>query len=710
MCSVVRSCSGQPTSLRVTPGFEDHRMMRDGSQNGTYPNRVPAEYGGCVLVMHPLHAASTKTEHIMSRYRPIAPKPVAKSEGAADQTDTHSISSLSADNSTTKSSTGTEYRKRSRKRPPDAKSTGSGKKGRGWKNLGAMTGRSSISEGYNVEFQPPSHSLTPIFPGAVARKFGNGGFQRFQQSFDRTRSGVSVSLSLSAKSSLGELQYEQGIASNFNNALRGNGDDLRLNIGISNAEGLEKDIGIVERAETNTTPSLFSGEQSNPGLRRESSFFDGASVPTGFGAGSETRIRLFERTTTANNPSLFSAERSNAASRMNSFFGCPTLASSHVADSEACSAENAGDSRKENIVTLSLLPTTPCFVNTRSTPSNTTSSLLRSDIRWSSAKEANSSSGDLNTSLTMSSKGRWFDEEAPLSGSAAAPQSFRSFSDPPVEASQDDAGEQVVDAHYLEQRHGGSSEAVMLTDEQDGVLWVNSAFKRLSNERMSSRMQAIGPHIDPLGIRTQLATLSYQPPFPASRCKAVLWGFLKKFIMHEGGTHKPSNLLEGQFKVTSPQAKVIAPLPVSALGSTITVESIESLDPHAAPLSEDFESVLETLSTVDMPSVITDLRFRVKWINTAYKIMVGQPKCSWLASTVGGAVDHVDSPASHRLGGDVLLVCDGTQLPEGIAAFTCRVGIRWSHQGDHCATSVPSEVVRLDDETAGGLFVWGFDV
>jgi hypothetical protein len=52
-----------------------------------------------------------------------------------------------------------------------------------------------------------------------------------------------------------------------------------------------------------------------------------------------------------------------------------------------------------------------------------------------------------------------------------------------------DAAGRVVDAHYLEQRHGGSSEAVMLTDELDTVLWVNSAFKHLSSERMISRMQ-----------------------------------------------------------------------------------------------------------------------------------------------------------------------------------------------------------------------------
>lgn len=704
----------QPTSLRVIPSFAEHRMMKDVSQSGLYSNIVSADQGGgCMLVMHPVLAASTKTEHIMSRYRPIAPKPVAKGEGAADQADTHSISSVSADNSTTKSSTGTEYRKRSRKRPPDGKSSGAGKKTRGGKSMaGSMTGKSGVVEGCNLDFQPPGYNLTPIFPGAVARTLGHDGFQRFQESFENTQSGVSVSLSLSAKSPPQEVCNEQGVSGSFNTPLRCGRDDLGLKIGASNADGPEKDLGFMERAAATTPPSLLSGEHSNTVLRRESNFFGGPSASTSFGADSDQVCsRLFERTTAANTHSLFSADRSNTAFRRESFFGCPSLSSSHCADSEVCSAENAADSRKENIVTLSLLPTTPCFLNTRSSSSNATSSLARSDIRWSSGREATQSSGDLNTSLTMSSKGRWSDESTTLGGSAGAPESFRPLKDRTQEASQGDSGVQVVDAYYLEQRHGGSSEAVMLTDELDRrVLWVNSAFKRLSNERMSSRMQAIGPYIDPLGIRTQLAYLSFQPPFPAPKCKAVLWGFLKKFIMHEGVAHKPSNLFDGQAKAIAPQATVIAPQPVRAVGSTITVESVDYLDPHAAAFTEGVESVRESLDKGDMPSVITDLSFRVRWVNTAYKRLVGQPKCSWLASTVGGTSDGEDSPASHRLAGDVLLICDGSQLPDGIAAFTCRVGIKWSHQGDHCATGVTSEVVRLEDETGGGLYVWGFDI
>lgn len=203
--------------------------------------------------------------------------------------------------------------------------------------------------------------------------------------------------------------------------------------------------------------------------------------------------------------------------------------------------------------------------------------------------------------------------------------------------------------------------------------------------------QAIGPHIDPLGIRTKLAILTFQPPFPASKCKAVLWGFLKKFIMHEGSSH---------------EAKVIAPQPLRAVGSTITVQTIDSLNPNASPWTESYEAVQESLNKGDMPSVITDLRFRVRWVNTAYKRLVGQPKCSWLATTVLG--DDDAAAASLRLAGDVALICnDGMQVPEGVPAFTCRVGIHWSHQGEHSAMSVPSQVARLDNNDS---YVWRFDV
>lgn len=133
---------------------------------------VPADQGGCTLVIQPgIPMFPSKTNHIMSRYRPIAPKPTPKSEGT-DQADSHSLSSLSADKS---KSTG----KRRGKRPPDtSKSPRTAKKARSHgTSSGSMTRKFGGADG-NVEFQTPSFNLTPIFSDRVAPVFGPGGIDR----------------------------------------------------------------------------------------------------------------------------------------------------------------------------------------------------------------------------------------------------------------------------------------------------------------------------------------------------------------------------------------------------------------------------------------------------------------------------------------------------------------------------------------------------
>lgn len=371
----------------------------------------------------------SKTDHIMSRYRPIAPKPTPKTEGT-DQTDSHSLSSLSVDNN--KSSKSGEYSRGKRrnnnnnnnnsKRPPDTTKSPRNVKKPTRGTMSSGSGKSGGGVEGNVEFQPPSFNLTPIFSEQVAPVFGPGGLQRFKDSFDH---GVSVSLSLSAKSPPRDHHHPHvGVNPiNLHSTLQCSKDGLSFNIGAASSSPA-MDMGFMERAAINST-SLYSAEHSN-NVRSRVPFY--SSFSTSFGA----------------------------------------------ADSEVCSAEEFAPESK-NIVTLSLLPDTPSYVNTRSTSSTSTLSLLRSDIRWSSETKPTTTCSDLNTRLTMSSIGRgWSElEEGTSLGGRYQP----------------DGGMVVVDAHDLEQRHGGSSEAVMLTDERDAVLWVNSAFQRLSNERMSSRMQ-----------------------------------------------------------------------------------------------------------------------------------------------------------------------------------------------------------------------------
>jgi hypothetical protein len=49
--------------------------------------------------------------------------------------------------------------------------------------------------------------------------------------------------------------------------------------------------------------------------------------------------------------------------------------------------------------------------------------------------------------------------------------------------------EPVVDSYYLDHVYATSSDAVMLTDEQNRILWSNSAFQRAATEKTSGKMQ-----------------------------------------------------------------------------------------------------------------------------------------------------------------------------------------------------------------------------
>lgn len=90
----------------------------------------------------------------------------------------------------------------------------------------------------------------------------------------------------------------------------------------------------------------------------------------------------------------------------------------------------------------------------------------------------------------------------------------------------------VIDLAYLEQVYSASSDPLMLTDENQVVMWYNPAFKRASSERNSRQGHAMSPYIDPLGVPTRLSVCVFEAS-PSAKCRAVLWGFLKKFVTQE---------------------------------------------------------------------------------------------------------------------------------------------------------------------------------
>lgn len=95
----------------------------------------------------------------------------------------------------------------------------------------------------------------------------------------------------------------------------------------------------------------------------------------------------------------------------------------------------------------------------------------------------------------------------------------------------------TVDQVYLQQVYGGSTDPVLLVDDKHEVLWFNKAYERALksvSERLSSQPASTGPYIDPLGHPTPLASLVLNQASGSSKLvNSTLWGFLRKLVMPE---------------------------------------------------------------------------------------------------------------------------------------------------------------------------------
>jgi hypothetical protein len=477
----------------------------------------------------------------------------------------------------------------------------------------------------------------------------------------------------------------------------------------------------------------------------------------------------------------------------------PYASASNGAESEVCSGEDVAESRRTDVVTLSLLPENPLhgpssspsessFVSSSNAQKSKSSSLPSSSAHGLRIDCNDGGGGVINqvvvadTKLTMLSIGeeQQLEEEEcryPTRNKGLKNNNPKKFEDMPVVT--DNFGpvaargfvEQVmsesrtthapsycparsdtrqapngpvVDWYYLDQVYATSSDAVMLTDEHNRILWSNLAFQRAATEKTSGKMQSTGPHIDPLGIPTQLAVLTFQPRYSAAKCKAVLWGFLKKFIfqevrpcfsdskglgelMFQAQLHEQSQdsrtvsfdasmalkhivAYEGDLSLGLSPHKVIAPQPVQAVGSTIRLECITKVNQLASPITGTVEAFQDQLEKLLLPSVITDVTHKVCWVNTAYKQMVGQAECAWLSPRVGGNLE-LEVHLHNGLAGDVSIVFAGEQPPVDAAEFSCHVHVQWTKNGGKNSTSViPTDVIRLDAGSSGPFFVWKFNI
>ncbi|KAK9270359.1 hypothetical protein L1049_025938 [Liquidambar formosana] len=161
--------------------------------------------------------------------------------------------------------------------------------------------------------------------------------------------------------------------------------------------------------------------------------------------------------------------------------------------------------------------------------------------------------------------------------------------------------------------------------------------------------------------------------------------------------------------VKAPQpSNVIAPQPVRPIGSSISVgcinEDTGSIQRVQAPKKP--EEVEEEVESEALPAVISDSNNKVRLANSAYKVMVGQPECSWLDSMV--TCDGRVGSACKRISGEVMLRLSDSRMPVSSKGFSCWVNIEWGSDGKKSSINAFCDVMRLSCESKDYLFTWRF--
>ncbi|XP_026662127.2 uncharacterized protein LOC103711346, partial [Phoenix dactylifera] len=158
------------------------------------------------------------------------------------------------------------------------------------------------------------------------------------------------------------------------------------------------------------------------------------------------------------------------------------------------------------------------------------------------------------------------------------------------------------------------------------------------------------------------------------------------------------------------QPKVIVPLPIRPVGSSITIGPI-TLDTGPAPPApaKKPQEVEEEVESDLLPAVVSDSRNRVRIANSAYKEMVGQPECPWLdlMASVGSRSLGMRL-ASRRISGAVMLDLSESSVPLTSKGFSCRARIQWASNGTKTLIHVPCDVRRLYCDSKDYLFTWRF--
>lgn len=301
----------------------------------------------------------------------------------------------------------------------------------------------------------------------------------------------------------------------------------------------------------------------------------------------------------------------------------------------------------------------------------------------------------------------------------------------------------VVDEVSLEQVYGGSTDPVLLVDDNNQVLWFNKPYDKAlksASERLSGKTKPTGPYIDPLGHPTPLC--SFVLSIYGKPSRATLWGFLKKLVIQESelplqqGSSGPSSQLPLQQGSSCPSSQLqlcmgeaslrMSPAhmePNGRMGSvvcasnsrltTVTLESITEFHMDAPAAAECVEAAEARLGAGSEPAFITDCLNRVRWVNAALKRMLGHINfgssnaCSGASGSSGA-----DVALSSSLEASTFAVCCTEKIPSSAWAFSCRVNLEWKKGSKRRSMMVPCDVSRLacTSRSPEVNWVWQFDM
>lgn len=593
------------------------------------------DLGGCCLARYGAATSyfASKTEQIMSRYRPIAPKPVVKStaglpDGAQNQQPQPCPSSFRAST-------------RNRKR-----------------NWEAASASASVSGAAVPSTSPPPrpHKRAARGRAGAADVHFEGGHNRLERSSakstvvspalrhsDTSEEAVSPHCEISDSAASKCFPYA-GTPFGYSSSSAASSSSFDSAFTQKNSGSLERgtDAAFMERAAASVSPSVV-----NLSLREQMSSKQ-LAVP------SESMQQMA--------------------------MVCRDPSASGVLDAQLLINPEA---ERDDLVTLPLLPITP--YRKESSPSSSCVSNLSSKESNGNGMQTlcNDDGSHLMPELSLSSHNNmtFFPSHAPAPAPAPTP-----------------APGPLLDISLIDHIYSASCDPVLVTDDSHSLVWYNQAYKRAT--------ESVLPSSD-LGIPKPLATFTLHKHHPTlkldnSSSMATLWGFAKKF------SPAPQDKDIDSPHSHSKKGIVIMPQALRPVGSSVLVECITDTNLQASPLCGAMEEIEEQFEAENWPALISDSNNRVRWANSAYRQMVGQPECSWLESPASNVHSH--SPKVMRINGEVVLMFQRFQLPHFVPAFSCRVKIQWTNGTEKSSMTVPCDVVRSDGDLKDCFYAWKFDV